>query len=586
MWLDVIRSAPHNLSLCLDDSGAIIAPVLQAKYESTPSMTRDAQAAEASADPNCCACEAPISHKAITATGKSIPPAWSFADALTSQNFQTQSTTHAHRSGLNQNRTRELASDDNVPTGAPTTSRSPSQAPTTTPTTTGERNFVLLDAAVVDGASINITASYIPFASTIVIVSSDTVEIWSAISPTLSGGGVRRLFRVNGDLTLRSVQLTDGRSNVNSCNAPYLACSGGAIYVGGSGVLKLDSCTIYENRAYYGGAIMVNSGSARVSNSVFMSNSALSIGGAMYMIDCGANISSSTLTSNYAPNAGAMYIQDGNSDISGSAFTSNSASNSGGAVYLVSGTSSVSSSTFTSNAASDGGVMYISYCSVGISTSMFSSNFASSSSSYYSSHGGVLYVDDGSAAVISNSTFESNYASTSGLSSISYGGVLSIYGSSADITNSTFTSNFASSSYYYSNSYGGVMYIAYGSANIADSTFTSNSADVSYYSYSASGGVMHVSSGSAVVSGSVFTSNFASSSAVYYGYSTNGVSLCIHNRRVSVGSSPLIAAIHRAFCTSLTVALAFYTRRSSQILRAVFHTMLMGAHCTSIRAPA
>ena len=76
-------------------------------------------------------------------------------------------------------------------------------------TTTAVSTFAELSAAIVDGASINVTAD---IAVTSVLTVSGTVSIWSSTGAALSGVGSNRLFYVNSgaSLALSSLTLSDG----------------------------------------------------------------------------------------------------------------------------------------------------------------------------------------------------------------------------------------------------------------------------------------------------------------------------------------------------------------------------------------
>ena len=140
-----------------------------------------------------------------------------------------------------------------VPSQPPTTGRtsstgrvlSSSSAPTPAPIT-GVTSFTELEAAITDGAIINIETSTISVITELTIPNSYTVEVTSDDLATLSGVGNSRHFLVNGDLTLRSLCLVNGVALGDN----WLSCSGGTVRVAASGVLTMESCIVRDNLAY------------------------------------------------------------------------------------------------------------------------------------------------------------------------------------------------------------------------------------------------------------------------------------------------------------------------------------------------
>ena len=94
-------------------------------------------------------------------------------------------------------------------------------------------------------------AADISFSTDLYIPPDNTIEITSNISALLDGGNSVRLFRVEGELTLRSLRLKNGAAGTyfSSCSSPYEDCAGGAIYVGYSGSLVLNDCDVQNNQA-------------------------------------------------------------------------------------------------------------------------------------------------------------------------------------------------------------------------------------------------------------------------------------------------------------------------------------------------
>ena len=153
------------------------------------------------------------------------------------------------------------ASPSEEPSSSPTSTpvpstMTPTESPTTSPIPTAEVvgvvSFTELVAAVASGDPlVNIGATSITFDDPVQVSNGATVEIAGAASAVaLDGGNAVRLFRVNGDLTLRALSLVNGAVSTSSCSGAMLACVGGAIYVGATGSLVLDDCVVEHNKAY------------------------------------------------------------------------------------------------------------------------------------------------------------------------------------------------------------------------------------------------------------------------------------------------------------------------------------------------
>ena len=120
-----------------------------------------------------------------------------------------------------------------------------------TATWTGVTSFSELRAAVLDGDQlIDVATTGIMFSSMMSVANGDTIEVSSTLSAVLDGGNATRLFRVNGDLTLRELTLAHGARSMSNCEDPYTVCGGGSVYVSATGSLALVGCTVRNNEAY------------------------------------------------------------------------------------------------------------------------------------------------------------------------------------------------------------------------------------------------------------------------------------------------------------------------------------------------
>jgi predicted outer membrane repeat protein len=137
---------------------------------------------------------------------------------------------------------------------------------------------------------------------------------------------------------------------------------GGGIYMGDSGTLTLNSCTVSNNHAVSlgGGIYMNNSATLHVTNSTFSGNSA-SDGGAIFINDSGTvNLGTSTLSGNSAEagDGGAIYNGTfGTLNGVNNTFDGNTASARGGAIFNTA-TMTLTASTITSNSADNAGGLY------------------------------------------------------------------------------------------------------------------------------------------------------------------------------------------------------------------------------------
>ena len=104
---------------------------------------------------------------------------------------------------------------------------------------------------------------------------------------TITAASNKRHFTSDGTLTLRYLKLTGG--DVTGADWPNYF--GGAIY-NNFGILNLDSCIIFENKAKWGGGIMVNAGNSVIDQCHILNNEAELGGGISVISDIGNSITS------------------------------------------------------------------------------------------------------------------------------------------------------------------------------------------------------------------------------------------------------------------------------------------------------
>jgi hypothetical protein len=156
----------------------------------------------------------------------------------------------------------------------------------------------------------------------------------NGVLPKIIGGGSNRLFKVerSGELTIKSLHLTEGRTSETVCNSPYTDCGGGGIHLAG-GTFNAIGATMSNCRAYHGGFILAHNGSSvGVENSTFSDNYAKEFGGALHIIDMSQfKLHYSLVKNNTAlSKGGGAYTKNANMTILGSQFHLNHAAYYGG----------------------------------------------------------------------------------------------------------------------------------------------------------------------------------------------------------------------------------------------------------------
>jgi beta-glucanase (GH16 family) len=197
------------------------------------------------------------------------------------------------------------------------------------------------------------------------IVNGKTVTIDASAAPgvTLSGGGVERVFIVEGGstATLRQLTITNGfgfdlaggilnngtvnlerclvTGNVVGANANDFWKGGGGIYSGGNSTLNVFESAVTNNRTTLvdgGGIYAFFNAAVRIENSTVSGNVAGNVGGGIRMLG-NATIVNSTLSGNTSSAwfGGALFHTDGVTNLVNSTVTANVAPASGNAALFV-----------------------------------------------------------------------------------------------------------------------------------------------------------------------------------------------------------------------------------------------------------
>ena len=175
--------------------------------------------------------------------------------------------------------------------------------------------------------------------------------------------------------------ITDSSFDMNSAEN-----DGGAVYFNGSnGVISRSNFT--NNRAFYNGAVYMNSIEGTVLGCLFADNVATDSAGALGWVKKeNGTILGSKFINNSAPRGGAIYLNNGtNFIIAWSKFENNTASLNGGAIYWDSGKEGIiiSTSFINNNATGNGGAIYFDGIDGKIGYSKFINNSAASGGAIY-----------------------------------------------------------------------------------------------------------------------------------------------------------------------------------------------------------
>ena len=272
-----------------------------------------------------------------------------------------------------------------------------------------------------------------------IIISSRLPDISSSISINGRGpdmlsisGSAQTAFIDSGILNITE----DGELNLSSLT---LTLTPDTAIRARFAALTLNSVSITNNSAFFGGAIDSSNSSISIFNSTLSNNSAVGNGGAINSNDSDIVISNSTLSENFItgqPNLFGIELTGGgirsNNDsllIRNSILSGNSALVSGGAIGSFSGSITIENSTLVNNSARSGGAINADRGTININKRSLTQNNASAGNG-----GGIISFS--AFLNINNSTLSGNSASMNG-------GGMSTSFSSITINHSTITENIA-----------------------------------------------------------------------------------------------------------------------------------------------
>jgi len=209
-------------------------------------------------------------------------------------------------------------------------------------------------------------------------------------------------------------------------NAPY----GGAVYVNEGNNFTIMNSEFIKNNATTGGAVYWIGGDGFITDSSFDMNSAENDGGAVYFNGSNGVISRSNFTNNRAFYNGAVYMNSIEGTVLGCLFADNVATDSAGALgWVKKENGTILGSKFINNSAPRGGAIYLNNgTNFIIALSKFENNTASL-------NGGAIYWDSGKGGIIISTSFINNNATGNG-GAIYFDGIDGKIGYSKFINNS------------------------------------------------------------------------------------------------------------------------------------------------------
>ena len=274
-----------------------------------------------------------------------------------------------------------------------------------------------------------------------------------AAGVTVSGGGLNRVFQVDGGVTasLSGLTITGGGGtadrgggllNLGAANLTLTNCmvSGNAASKNGGGLANygmatLTNCTISSNMASTSGGGLANYGTVILTNCTVSGNNASKNGGGLLSYNSlgggTATLTNCTVSGNTAGGGGGLFLKGPALNLTGCTISNNTATQAGGGLWLY---------------ASSSGVAALTNCTV-------SGNTAGADGGGVENYTGV--------AKLTNCTISANIAAGVG------GGLTNNYGNStASLTNCTVTGNTADG--------GGGLYNG-GTVSVTSCTITANS---------------------------------------------------------------------------------------------------------------
>ena len=244
----------------------------------------------------------------------------------------------------------------------------------------------------------------------------------NGLSYTISGGGVRRIFDIDGgSLAVTQLQLINGRAD-----------DGGAVRVEDGTFISTSSRFDGNSATQDGGAIEADESNIRIVDSTFSNNLAADDGGAIYLQSGrgGLTVRTSTFNNNSSNDDGGAIASRDDVDVADSTFSRNMANGDGGAIYVTNDDMDVESTTLANNTADRGGAIYFYSDDEDEDAELIDNTFRSNQAE---DDGGAYYHRSGVVAIERN-TFRNNDADDNG-------GAIYAYSGQGTLSNNGFSGN-------------------------------------------------------------------------------------------------------------------------------------------------
>lgn len=253
------------------------------------------------------------------------------------------------------------------------------------------------------------TATTISIVSNITLTSALKIPSGAVITLTSSGGnisgniGVESLIVINsgGTLTI-GANASDTLTISGNTNSTGL---GGAIRVGGTGMLSMNGGTITQNNSGTGGAVRINGNGTFIMNNGTLSQNNSDQGGAVYIAAKGKFVmNGGNVSANKSELGGGIYAaKDSIFELNGGLISGNKANDNGGGIYMFTDYATINAGEISNNSGRLGGGIYT---EIG-STATFTNMYVAENTAQVAG-GGMWFCPDGTP----------NYAVTNGVAVI------------------------------------------------------------------------------------------------------------------------------------------------------------------------
>jgi len=232
-----------------------------------------------------------------------------------------------------------------------------------------------------------------------------------AESTIVDAGGNGRVFHVSAMVTISNLRMQNGVTNVGD----FFTQSGGAILVGSSAHLTLESTTLIDNHAIGSGGAIFNVGNLWVNNTQILSNTTDIGGGGIYNYNIGIlTVTNSLIANNSAAGSGTggggIYAGGQSLNVQNSTISGNIANYLGGGISIfLSNPTVLDGITLSGNQSVGGAGFFVFSGALTVTNATISGNTATNN------YGGIYISGPSSSLFVQNSTIlENDRTNTSG----------------------------------------------------------------------------------------------------------------------------------------------------------------------------